>query len=95
MPSRHDEDEHQRDVRVVAEQDAGGVGRDAEHRPDREVDVAGDDHDRLADREERDDRRTREQLLHARGAEEVGVVDGRRADDEDEGEDDPELAEAQ
>ena len=47
------------------------VRREAEHRADREVDVARDDHDRLADREQRDDRRAREQLLQARRADEA------------------------
>ncbi len=73
----------------------GRVRRDAEHGADREVDVARDDHDRLADREQRDDRRAREDLLDVRRAEEVRIVDRGRADDEHEREHDAELAEAQ
>ena len=37
----------------------------AEHRADRQVDVAGDDDDRLADREDRQDRRVEQQVLDA------------------------------
>src|SRR5579885_1318383 len=63
-----EEDRDDRDVRVVAVEDARRVGGDTEHRADREIDVARDDDDRLADREQGDDRRAREDLLNARDA---------------------------
>ena len=59
---------------MVDEQPAGEVGREAEDRADREVDVAGDDHDRLADREEQQDRRREQQVAQAVGAEQEGRV---------------------
>ena len=78
MASASEKDDGERDVRVVHVQHAGRVGGDPEDRPDREVDVPGDDDDRLADREQRDDRGAREDLLEVRGAEEEVVVERRR-----------------
>ncbi len=94
-PERDEKHDRQRDVRMVHVQHAGRVGGDAEHRPDREVDVARNDDDRLADREQGDDRRARKNLLDVRRAEEEVVVDRRRADDDDQREHDAELTEAQ
>ena len=78
-------------MRVVHVEHTGRIRGDAEHRPDREVDVPGDDHDRLADCEQGDDRRARKDLLHVRRTEEVRIVDRRRGDDNDESENDAEL----
>ena len=52
MPSPARNDDQDRDVRMALEEQAGRVGGEAEHRADREVDVARDDHHRLADREQ-------------------------------------------
>ena len=60
----------------------GRISGNAEHRPDREVDVACDDDDSLADREERDDGRGGQHLLDVREAEEPVIVDRRSTHDE-------------
>ena len=57
---REQENDRHRDVRVMPVERPACVRRDAEHRSDREVDVAGDHDDGLADREQRDDRRAGE-----------------------------------
>ena len=92
-PGEHDDQD--RDVRMPLEEQAGGVGGQAEHGADREVDVARDDHHRLADREQADDRRAADDLLQVRRAHEVRVVDRGHEDDERERQHDPELAEAE
>ena len=86
----HDDD---RDAGQVDEQPTGQVGGQAEDRADRQVDVAGDDDDRLADGDEHEDRRREQQVAPAVGAEqEVRVLGRRHDDDEDEGEEDAGLA---
>ena len=80
---------------MVHVQHPGRVRGDPEDRPDREVDVPGDDDDRLADREQRDDGGAREDLLDVRGAEEEMVVERGPADHDHEREDDAELSEPQ
>ena len=60
---------------VVGEQHAGREGGDAEHRADREVDVAGDDDDRLADREQRDDRDVEQDVAQVLRVEEARLGD--------------------
>ena len=49
---RDENDDQDRDVRMLDEEHPDGVGGEAENRADREVDVARDDHHRLADREQ-------------------------------------------
>src|SRR4051794_8675211 len=87
------ERDRDRDV-VVGEQDAGRERGDAEHRADREVDVARDHDDRLADRQQRDDRDIEQDVADVLGVEEARV-DRRRAEDDDrEDADEADLARA-
>src|SRR6185295_16884230 len=92
---RDHEHDRRRDVLVVDEHDAGRIGRDADDRAHREVDVARHDDERLPDREQADDRRPREDLLEARHLDEPRVLDRRDPDHEGQRDQDAELAEAQ
>ena len=94
-----DEAEGERDqdrrAGMVAEEHADRVGGQSEHRPDRQVDVARDDHHRLADAEQGDERGPGEQLLDARLVGEVGVLDRGQAEHDEQGEHQAGLAGAQ
>ena len=71
MHDAEDEADQDRRCRVVLEEVADDVGGQAEHRADRQVDVAGDDDHRLADAEQGDERGAGEQLLDAAAVGEV------------------------
>ncbi len=77
---------------MVAEEHADRVGGQSEHRPERQVDVAGDDHHRLADAEEGDERGPGEQLLDARLVGEVRVLDRGQPEHDEQGEHEAGLA---
>ena len=65
---------------------AAGDGRGGDHRADRQVDAAGRDDERHADRQHADDARLAQDVEHVvRGQERVGLED--RADDEQQGDD--------
>ena len=65
----------------LGEQVAGEVGAEAEDRADRQVDVAGDDDERLADGEQREDRGVeREVAQRARPRQEARLEDRRDGD---------------
>ncbi len=63
------------DVQVHGEV-AGGHRGDADHRADRQVDAAGDDHHRLAEREQRDQRDVPDVVAQVLGAEEERIERG-------------------
>ena len=87
---------HDRQARVVDEEAAGEVGGERHHRADRQVDVAGDDHDALADGQQHQDRRVQQEVAPAVGAEEEAVVlAGREHDDRDQDQEDRQLAGAE
>src|SRR3954447_18561118 len=77
-----DDDERDRDARVVAEQGPDGQRGEAQDRADREVDVARDDDDRLPDGQHRDDRHVERDVAQVLAVEEAVVVE-RGADHED------------
>ena len=80
---QHPADEHERDRHaVVGEHDAGRERGDAEDRADAEVDVARDDDDRLADREQRHDRDVEQDVAQVLRVEEARLGDA-DADHED------------
>ena len=63
--------------------------------PDRQVDVARDDHERLADREDREDRRVEREVAQRVGLDEARLEDRRHRDQQRERAEDAELADAQ
>ena len=85
-----------RDVGLLDEQPAGQVGGQRHHRADGQVDVAGDDHDGLADGEQDQDRRVEQEVAPPVAAEQEAVVlRGREHDDGHQHEEDRQLARAQ
>jgi hypothetical protein len=66
-------DDH-RQARVVAHHGGHGERADAEHRADRQVDVAGDHHDRLPGRHHRQDRGVEQVVADALAGQEPRVV---------------------
>ena len=70
-------------------------GPEPEHRADRQVDVAGDDDERLADGEDREDRGVEGQVAQRVGLDEARLEDRRDRDEQEQRRDDPELADAQ
>ena len=77
------------------EEEAGGVGGQAEHGADREVDVARDDHHRLADREQPMIDAPPTICWRFVALTKFGLLTAVTSDDERERQHDPELAEAE
>ena len=80
---------------VAGEQVAGHEGGEADDRADRQVDVARDDHERLADGEDREDRRVEREVAQRRGLDEARLEDAGDRDQQRERDDDAELADAE
>src|SRR5829696_1386140 len=93
----HSEDEHQRQrhARVAGEQVAGHERGEPDDRADRQVDVARDDHQRLADGEDREDRSVEREVAQRRGLDEARLEDAGDGDQQRERDDDAELADAE
>ena len=94
---RESGEEHQRDwdARMGAEEVGGDERRQADHRPDREIDVARQDDHRLAQREQGEDRRVHQDELDVREVDEARL-DARGHDHEQcQHRDDSELAHAE
>src|SRR3954470_18029267 len=89
--------EHQRQghARMLGEQVAGQEGGEPDDRADRQVDVARDDHERLADREDREDRRVEREVAQRGGLQEARLEDAGEGDPQRERDDDAELADAE
>src|SRR4051812_1938397 len=92
---RQQEHQRQRHARMLGEQVAGQEGGEPDDRADREVDVARDDHERLADREDREDRRVEREDAQRGGLEEARLEDAGDGDQQRERDDDAELADAE
>jgi hypothetical protein len=88
----HGEDDHNRRAARRLERVAGHEGGQAHDRADREIDIAGDDDDGLADREHHQDGGVQQQVLDALPVQEAWRLDGRRDDEQRQGERDAELA---
>ena len=78
--------------RVLLEHDRDAVGDQPDRRLDREVDVAGDDHDGLADRGDRRDRGEHRDLLDVRQGQELGRRERDQRAEHDHDRDEAELA---
>ena len=76
---------------MVAEEIGGQERRQAQHRADRQVDVAREDDHRLAEREQREDRRVDEDELDVREVEEARLDARGHEHEQDEHGDDAEL----
>src|SRR5262245_7145611 len=87
----HDDGDRDGQARGGQEQAAGGEGGQSQHRSDRQVDVAGDDDDRLPDRGDGEDRGPEQQVLDALRGQEAWVGHGRDPDQQHEGGEDAEL----
>jgi hypothetical protein len=77
------------------EQVAGHEGGEAEDRADRQVDVARDDDERLAGGQDREDRRVQREVAQGVGLDEPRLHDRGHGDQDREGGDDAELADAE
>ena len=80
---------------VVLEEVAHDVGGQSEHGADGKVDVSSDEHQRLADAEQCDERCAAEQLLDAVRVDEVVVAQRGRDDDDRDQQDEADLARTQ
>src|SRR3954469_14210706 len=85
-------DDNDRHARVRGQEVAGHEGGEPEHRADRQVDVAGDDDERLAGGEDREDRRVQREVAQRVGVDEPRLDDRGHRDERDERDDDAELA---
>src|SRR5215207_5113687 len=96
-PERDAEQEHdrQRKAGMLRQQVPGEVGAQPEHRADREVDVARDEHERLAGGEDREDRRVEREIAQRVGLDEARLEDRGDRDQQRECHDDAELADAE
>src|SRR4051795_6030186 len=92
---REHEHERQRHAGVLGEQVAGEEGGEPDDRADRQVDVARDDHERLADGEDREDRRVEREVAQRRRLDEARLEDAGDRDQQRERDDDAELADAE
>src|SRR3954454_2205584 len=84
-------DEHDRCIRRLDQQRPRRVGGQTQHRADREVDVAGDDHDGLAGGEDGDDRGREEQVAEVLRRQEARVGDLRDHQQQEERSEDAHL----
>src|SRR4051794_20731817 len=92
---RQQEHQRQRHAGVLGEQVAGEEGGEPDDRADRQVDVARDDHERLADGEDREDRRVEREVAQRRRLDEARLEDAGDRDQQRERDDDAELADAE
>src|SRR4051794_28430501 len=89
------DDQRDRDARVVGEERAGGERGEAEHRAHRQVDVAADDDDGLADGEQRDERDVEPDVAQVLRREVARLGQVGAADEQRERHEQPELAHAE
>src|SRR3954468_9503119 len=90
-----DEDGHERHPRVLGEQVTGQEGGQAEHRALREVDVAGDDDQRLACGEDGEDRRVDREVAQRVRVDETRLQDRGHRDQDRQRDEDAELADTE
>src|SRR4051794_8524774 len=94
-PHPEEEDDGDRQRRMVAQQRPGHEGAQREHRADREVDVARDEHERLTCREDGEDGRVEREVAQRVGVQEARLDDRGDGDEQRQRADDAHLADAE